>query len=96
MEPLIGLTLAHPEQAPLHHLEAVRLQVGQNEEQPVFGGRQGAVLLHAKLAGSPRFPIEAPGRHMGLEGLCSAKILSARLWTSSRQAATIGEGTTHA
>jgi hypothetical protein len=28
----------------LHHLAAVCLQVGQDEEQPVFRGRQGQLL----------------------------------------------------
>jgi hypothetical protein len=67
VDPLIGFTLAHAEQASLDDLEAVRLQVGEEEEQPVFWRRQGAVLVHAKLAGGPGFPIEAPRHHMGLE-----------------------------
>ena len=67
MDPLIGFALAHPEQAPLHHLEAVCLQVGEQEEQPVFRRREGAVFVDGKLAGGPRFPIEAPRRHPGLE-----------------------------
>src|SRR5262249_49328216 len=67
MDPLIGLALAHPEQAPVHDLETIRLQVGQDEEQPFFRCRQGTVLIHAKLAGGPEFAIKAPGRHMGLE-----------------------------
>src|SRR5712691_4392243 len=37
------------------------------EEQPVCGGRQGAVLVHAKPARGPGFPIKAPRRHMRLE-----------------------------
>src|SRR5215211_7496108 len=68
VDPLIGLALAHPEQAPLHHLKTVRLQVGENEKQTLFRRRQGAILIHAKLAGSPEFAIEAPCHHMGLEG----------------------------
>ena len=39
VDPLIGLALAHAEQAPLHHLEAVRLHIGQNKQQPILGGR---------------------------------------------------------
>ena len=68
VNPLIRFALAHAEQASLHHLERVSLYIGQNKQKPVLWGRQGAVLIHAKLAGGPRFPIEAPGRHMGLEG----------------------------
>jgi hypothetical protein len=64
----MGLALAHPEQVPLHHLETVRLQEGENEQRTIFRRQPGAVLIHAKLAGSPGFAIEAPGRHMGLEG----------------------------
>ena len=67
MDPLIGLALAHPEQAPLHHLEGVGLQVSEEEEQPVFRCRQGTILIDGKLAGGPGFPIEAPRRHMRLE-----------------------------
>ena len=56
MDPLIGFTLAHPEQAPLHHLEAVRLQVGQDEEQPIFRRRQGAVLYTLNWRAVRGFP----------------------------------------
>ena len=68
VDPLSGLALAHPEQAPLHHLETVRLQGGEQEKQTLFRRRQGAMLLHAKLAGSPGCAIEAPGGHIGVEG----------------------------
>ena len=47
VNPLIGFALAHAEQAPLDHLEGVGLQVGENEEQPIFRRRQGAVLVDA-------------------------------------------------
>jgi hypothetical protein len=67
VNPLIGFALAHPEQASVHHLEGIGLQVGQNKQQPIFGCRQRAVLIDTKLAGAPGFPIEAPRRHMGLE-----------------------------
>ena len=52
----------------MDHLERVGLQGGEDEEQPIFWRRQGAVLIHAKLAGGPGLPIEAPCRHMGVEG----------------------------
>jgi hypothetical protein len=48
VDPLVRFALAHAEQASLDHLEAVGLQVREQEEQPVFGCRQGAVLVHAK------------------------------------------------
>src|SRR5262252_6362804 len=68
MNPLIGFALAHAEQASLHHWERVSLYIGQNKQKPVLWGRQGAVLIHAKLARGPGFAIEAPCYHMGLEG----------------------------
>ena len=67
MNPLIGFALAHAKQALLHHLEGIGFQVDQDEEQPIFGCRQGAIFVHGKLASCPGFPIEAPRGHMGLE-----------------------------
>src|SRR3989449_6949500 len=67
VNPLIRFALTHTEEASLDHLEAVRLQVREQEEEPVFGCRQEAVGVHAKPAGGPGFPIEAPRRHMLLE-----------------------------
>jgi hypothetical protein len=48
----------------LHHLEAVRLQVGEQEKQPSFRCRQGAGLIDGKLAGGSGCPIEAPHGYM--------------------------------
>jgi hypothetical protein len=48
-------------------LEAVRLEVREQEEQPICWRRQGAVPVHAKLTGGPGFPIEAPRGHVGVE-----------------------------
>jgi hypothetical protein len=67
MNPLIGFALAHAEQAPLDHLEAVGLEIGQEEEQAIFWCRQGAVLVDAKLTGGAGLPIEAPRGHMCLK-----------------------------
>jgi hypothetical protein len=67
MDPLIGCTLAHAEQAPLHHLEVVGLEVGEEEKQPIFRRRQGAVLVHAKPAGGAGCPSKPPLPHMHLE-----------------------------
>jgi hypothetical protein len=36
MDPLVGFALAHAEQSPLDHLNGVGLQVGEQEEQPIF------------------------------------------------------------
>jgi hypothetical protein len=59
--------LPHAEQTALDHVEAVRLQIREQEEPPIFCRRQGAVLVHAKLTGGAGLPIEAPRRHMRLE-----------------------------
>ena len=67
MDPLIGFALAHTEQAPVHHLEGISLEVGENEEQAIFRGRERTVLVHRGPAGGPRLPIEAPRGHMRLE-----------------------------
>jgi hypothetical protein len=40
---------------------------GENRQQPILRGRQRAVLIHAKLAGGPRCPIETPRGEMHLE-----------------------------
>ena len=62
VDPLIRFALDHPEQAPVHHLERIGFQRGEQEEQPIFRRRQGAVFVHGKLAGGPEFPVEAPHR----------------------------------
>jgi hypothetical protein len=67
VNPLIGFALDHPEQAPLDHLEGIGLEVGEEEEQPIFRRRQGAGLVDGKPAGGPGFPIHPPRRHPGLE-----------------------------
>jgi hypothetical protein len=67
VDPLLGFALAHAEQTSLDHLEAVCLQGREQEEQPVFRRREGAVFVDGKLAGGAGCPIEAPRGHMGLE-----------------------------
>jgi hypothetical protein len=67
VNPLIRFALAHAKQAPLHHLEGIRFQIDQHEEQPIFGCRQGTVLIGGKLAGGAGLPIEPPHSHMRLE-----------------------------
>jgi hypothetical protein len=68
MNPLMGFALAHPEQPSLHHLEGVGLQIDQDTQQPVLGGRQRTVRVGRIPPGGARRPIEAPEGHMGLEG----------------------------
>ena len=67
MNPLIRFALDHPEQAPLYHLKRISLEVGEDEEQPIFRRRQGAVFVHGKPARGPRLPIHPPRRHTGVE-----------------------------
>jgi hypothetical protein len=67
VNPLIGFALDHPEQASVHHLKGVSLQVGEDKQEPIFRRRQGAVLVHGKPASNPRLAIHAPRRHTRLE-----------------------------
>jgi hypothetical protein len=67
VNPLMRFALPHAEQTSLDHLEAVRLQIREHEEQPIFWRRQGAGLVHAKLPGGAGFPIEAPRGPMRLK-----------------------------
>jgi hypothetical protein len=59
--------LAHAQQAPLHHLEGIRFQGDQPEEQPIFRCSSKAGLVHRQPVGGPALPIEAPRRHRRLE-----------------------------
>jgi hypothetical protein len=63
----IRCALAHAKPAPVHHLEGRGLQGEPHAAQPIFGCRQGAVLVDRKPAGGPRFPVEAPRRHRRVE-----------------------------
>jgi len=67
MNPLIGFALHHPEQAPVHHLESIGFEVDQDEQEPIFRCREGAVFVDGKPASRPRFPIHLPRRHTGLK-----------------------------
>ena len=73
MDPLIGFTLAHAEQASLHHLERRGFQGDENEKQAIFWRRERTVLVHREPADGAGFPIEAPRGEMllerGLKGL---------------------------
>jgi hypothetical protein len=67
MDPLIGFALPHAQQVPLYHLEGVGFVIGEQEEQPLFRCRQGAVLVDGKLAGGAGFAIEALRCYMRLK-----------------------------
>jgi hypothetical protein len=59
--------LAHAEYAPVPHLECRGFEGDQEEQESVFRCQEGAVLVHGKPAGGPRFPIHPPCRHPGVE-----------------------------
>ena len=67
MKPLIRLALAHPKQPTLHHLQGIGLQIDQDKQQPILGGRQWTVLVGRLAAHGAWLPIEAPVGHMRLE-----------------------------
>jgi len=56
----------------VHHLEGIGFEVDQDEQKPIFWGRERTVFVDGKSARSPRFPIHPPCRHTdverGLEG----------------------------
>jgi hypothetical protein len=39
VDPLIGFALPHAKQAPLHHLQGIGFQGGEEKEQPIFWRR---------------------------------------------------------
>jgi len=41
----MGFALEHAKQAPLHHLEGVGLEVGEEEEESIFRCRQRTMLV---------------------------------------------------
>jgi hypothetical protein len=67
VDPRIRFALGHAEYAPVHHLECIGFDVGQDEQELVFRCQEGTVLVHGKPACGPRFPIHPPGRHPGVE-----------------------------
>jgi hypothetical protein len=67
MHPLRGFALAPPEEPPLHHLERGGLEVDQDAQQPIIGGRQRTVLVGCVPPGGARLPVKGPVGHMGLE-----------------------------
>jgi hypothetical protein len=67
VNPLIGFALAHAEETSLDDLEAIGLEVSQEEEQAILRRGQGASLIDAKLARDTGLAIESPEGHVGLE-----------------------------
>jgi hypothetical protein len=61
------LALAHPKQSTLHDLQGRGLQIDQEKQQPILGGRQRTVLVGRLSAHGAWLPIEAPVGHLRLE-----------------------------
>jgi hypothetical protein len=64
----LALALAHAEQASLDDLETVGLEGREQEEEALFRGGQGTILVDAQWACGAVVAIESPLRHVGLEG----------------------------
>jgi hypothetical protein len=67
MHPLMGCALTHPESAALYYLEHRGFEVDQDEEQPIFRRRSGAVLVHGKPVGRLGFPSSCHALRCALE-----------------------------
>ena len=67
VNPLVGFALAHAKYASLHDLEDRGFEVDEDEEQPIFRGREWTVLVHRESAGDARLPIAARRGEMRLE-----------------------------
>jgi hypothetical protein len=69
MNPLRGLGLAHAEQAPMQQLRRILLEVDQHEQQSLFRGRQGTILIGRIASHLPAPPVQGPVGHVPQEGL---------------------------
>src|SRR5258706_15752889 len=67
VNPLVGFALAHAKYASLHDLEDRGFEEDEDEEHPIFRGREGPFLVHGEQACVPGFPIDAPRRYIPLE-----------------------------
>ena len=72
MHPLRRLGRAQAEQAPVKHLNRILLEVDQYEQQPIFRGRQGTVLIGRVASRLPTPSLQGPFGHgvqeRGLKG----------------------------
>ena len=62
-EPGRRLALAQGAQAPRRHLQGRGVEGDEEEAEPLFGRRQGAVWVHGKWTGGAGGPIAAPRGH---------------------------------
>ena len=67
MNPVICLRLAHPEQAPMEHLNGMLLEGDQNEQQTICCCRQGAVLRGRISSRLPAPSMKGPFGHVWQE-----------------------------
>lgn len=69
MNPLISIGLAHPKELPLHLLDRILFQIGQDEEELVRHRRQGTGLIRTVPAARAGVPINGAVPHVRLECL---------------------------
>jgi hypothetical protein len=67
MNPLRCLGLTHPEQASMQQLRGILLEVDQNEQEPIFRGGQGTVLIGRIASRWPTPPRSGPFGHVAQE-----------------------------
>jgi len=67
VEPRMGFSLHHAEQAPWTTWKRAGFHIGQNKIEPILQRSQWTVLVHGKPTSGPRFPIHPPRRHTELE-----------------------------
>jgi len=68
MNPRCGLGLAHAEQAPMQQLRGIRLEVDEDEQQPIFRSRQGTVRIGRIASRLPSPPVPGPVSQVPREG----------------------------
>jgi hypothetical protein len=67
MNPRRGLGLAPAEHASMEQLGGILLEVDQHEQQPIFRGWQGTVLLGGVASRLPTPPMQGPFGHVAQE-----------------------------
>jgi hypothetical protein len=67
MNPLGRFGLAHPEQASMEQWRGILLEIDQDEQQPIFWGRQGTVRLGRIAPGLPASSRQGPCGHLAQE-----------------------------
>ena len=79
MDPLGCFGLAHAKHAPMQQLCGILLEIDQNEQQPIFRGRQKTVLIGGVASRLPAAPIQGPVGHVLQEGLLKGEYQRSKL-----------------